>query len=73
MIGKRGWWVVACTFLSATKTDTLDARQNVLVIYFCFRDVREITRSYNNTDKSEKQSIKLIEMINCPASQGHRT
>lgn len=50
----------ACTFRSATK---IDAKQNVLVIYFFFRDVREITRSYKNTDKSEKQRIKLIEMI----------
>jgi hypothetical protein len=40
---------------SATKMDMLYVRQNVLVIYFSFRDVREITRSCNNTDKSVKQ------------------
>jgi len=40
----------------------IDAKQDVLVIYFFFRDIREIIRSYKNTDKSEKQRIKLIEM-----------
>jgi hypothetical protein len=47
--------------------------QNVLVIYFCFRDVREINRSYNTTGKSQKQRINVIEMMNCLAPQGHRT
>ena len=60
MIGKREWWERFCTFFSATK---IDAKQGVLVIYFFFRDVRETTRSYKNTDKSEKQRIKLIEMM----------
>jgi hypothetical protein len=41
----------------------IDAKQNVLVIYLFFCDVREITFSYKNTDKPEKQIIKLIEMI----------
>lgn len=60
MIGKRRWWGEVFTFRGAAK---IDAKQEVLVIYLFFRDVREITRSYKNTDTSEKQRIKLIEMI----------
>jgi hypothetical protein len=55
---QEGWWGEACTFGSAMK---IDAKQDVPVIYFFFRDVREITRSYKNTDKSEKN--RIIEVI----------
>jgi len=41
----------------------IDAKQDVIVIYFFFREACEITGNYKNTDKSEKQRIKLIEMI----------